>query len=302
MSSPYNIQNLPGKLPYRNLIIELIEGPEFNNGKFSGKEKTVALLEGIQAEFRVAKYRCSVQPTASIRIANLTKEHIQLFTTFSREASARLRNNRIRLWAGFEEKNVSLIFDGDIIQALPTMPPDIWLDCECMSGYYKNFTLSSFSLNSDKTGYRDIAEMAAEIMDMSLEFKAQRLENTFKNFYFEGNLQSFLKKYNELGGAAAYIEGNTLVVDDLIPSGQQVPYEINKYSGLVGTVRPSPTGIGFTTVLMPDADLSRGFKIKSELIPAADGVYYPYSLVHRGNLRGEEWYTEFNAFNEDYGS
>lgn len=300
MNSLYNEINAEPQLPRRRLTVELIQGPQYINGSWQGKPETVARLEGIQAEFRVTKISNCVQANASIRIANLTKEHIQLFSTFCPEHQARLQGRRLRLYAGFEGKDYCLMYEGDIVQALPTMPPDIFLECECISGYYENFTLRTFSIKNDFATYKDIAELAAAAFKTPLDFRAKNPDRTFRNFYFEGNLTQFLKQYNQLGSATAWYDHGNLIVDNFAPETGEPAATVDMRSGLVGTVKPTPTGISFTTVLMPQFQLGQSIKVISNLIPNASGIYRPHTLVHRGNLRGDEWFTDFTAYGNNY--
>ena len=58
-------------------------------------------------------------------------------------------------------------------------------------------------------------------------------------------------------------------------------------------------GVKFRVLLDPSLKCGQPVRLESAQIPAANGVYYIYSLTHRGELRAEPFYTELSCRNYD---
>ena len=104
-------------------------------------------LDGIEVKFSVDKLMSAVMNKASIEICNLAQEDIEYLTTYTSQFIAINERKRIRIFAGYEEDGVSLIFDGDVVEGMPTNPPDRWIRMKALSGYYSNKEPVSKTLN-----------------------------------------------------------------------------------------------------------------------------------------------------------
>lgn len=255
-------------------------------------------VEGLNVRFNVQKFRGQLQGRARISICNLEKADLEYLTTFMSPWIEITKQKKIQLFAGYEGKT-GLIFSGDILKAIPTIPPDVWLNCEALGGYYNNLIVESFTLNGP-IAIGDVCRTVADKLGVSFVSKAS--ESVFGQkvdaFCHTGGLNNCVKKINELGLCCAWVENETLFLDDLEPQkpqqGEQVRL-ISEDSGMVGIPEPGPIGVDLSILMDPSIKLGEPIELNSKLIPSANGVYYPYCLEHTGELRGNEWYTKLKC-------
>lgn len=276
------------KLPIRKAWVDFEIANPTQNGKNAKR------IEGLNIRFNVAKYRGQVQGRARISICNLPAQDIAYLTTYMSPWIEVAKQKKIQIFAGYEGKT-GLLFSGDILKALPTQPPDIWLDCEALGGYYNNLITESFTLRGPMS-MRQIAQSVAVRQGLQFLCKASAAvaDKQVDNFCYTGGLSNSLKKINDLGIGCCWVEDGTLFLDDQEPeiSSTQTIRRIDENSGLVGLPVPGPLGVDFTMLLDPSIKLGEPIEIISSQIPSINGLYWPYCLEHVGELRGNEWYTK----------
>lgn len=262
--------------------------------EFSTADGQLKRLEGIECKFNVQKLMCAIMNKAQISIANLAKDDINYLTTYTSQFIAVGQHKTIKIYAGYEKTGVSQIFAGDIVRAIPTMPPDIWLNCDALSGYYLNKTPISKTISGD-VPIQSVCEQTSNILGLSLNFEAT-IEKSISGFNFTGDQNKLIKSLNELGGITAYEDDGVLnVVNTGMPSNATGMRYINETSGMIGNPNPDPLGVEITVLL--DNSLKIGQKIYLESIsePSCNGEYFIYELNHTGDLRGHDFYTRIKA-------
>ena len=260
-------------------------------------------IDGLNIRFNVQKFRGQLQGLARISICNLEKSDLEYLTTYMSPWVEVQKQKRIQLFAGYEGKT-GLIFSGDIIKAIPTVPPDVWLNCEAMGGYYNNLLVESFTINGP-IAIGDVCQIAASKLGVSFVSRASAdvFGRKIDSFCHTGGLNKCLKKINELGLCCAWIENETLFIDDLEPNkpAEGAPVRlISEDSGMVGIPEPGPIGVDLSILMDPSINLGDPIELKSKIIPSASGIYYPYCLEHTGELRGNEWYTKLKCRRFNY--
>lgn len=251
-------------------------------------------LDGIDVRFSIEKLACSIMNKASIDICNLAKDDIDFLTTYTSEFIAIQQRKRIKLWAGYEETGITLIFDGDIVEALPTNPPDIWLKCRALSGYYNAKDYISTTLEGN-ISFKSICQQAANMLDLSLDYEST-VSKMINEFSFNGGKTKILTAIEELAEVDVYEDDGVLVVKDSgEPRTSAVVRHISETSGMIGM--PKPDALGVTCQVLLDNSLKVGQQIylESKSIPSCSGEYYIYELKHEGQLRGTPFYTNIKA-------
>lgn len=251
-------------------------------------------LDGVEVKFTVAKLMSAVMNKASIDICNLAKEDIEYLTTYTSQFIAINERKRIRLFAGYEEDGVSLIFDGDVVEGMPTSPPDRWIRMKALSGYYSNKETVSKTINGDLPTM-DICAEASNMLSIPMSYEATSTKK-ISDFSFTGDKQKIIKDLNELGDITAYEDDGVLFVVDKDKPRKSVPVRyIDENSGLVGIPKPDPIGIELTVFLDNSLKIGQQIYVESKIFPSASGVYFIYELEHTGDLRGQEFYTKIKA-------
>lgn len=275
------------KLPKRKAWVDFLISTERADGKNAKR------IEGLNVRFNVSKYRGQIQGRARISICNLAAQDIAYLTTYMSPWIEIEKQKKIQIFAGYEGKT-GLLFSGDILKALPTQPPDIWLDCEALGGYFNNLKTESFTLRGP-ISMRQIAQSLAVRQGLQFLCKASAsvADKQIDNFCYTGGLSNSLKKINDLGVGCCWVDDGILFLDDQEPViTTQTIRRVDENSGLVGIPVPGPVGVDFTMLLDPSIKLGEPIELISSQIPSINGIYWPYSLEHSGELRGNEWYTK----------
>lgn len=272
------------------------------------------IYDGLNVRFNVLKRRGVLRNKCNISVCNLNKEQIEYLTTINAwDAIPQNMQKVMRVWAGYRDytgkENVGLIFEGDIIRAIPTIGPDVWLECNCLSGFLNQLKTGKLQLKG-KIAIKDICQQVATLLGLELDWQASTTKKV-NGFYSCGALTDMLKEINDLDEKTLmYQDGNTLVCVDQEPPEEQSDKNLkegkqirvySQTSGLVGVPNPDPFGVKFKVLLDPSLKCGEAVQLQSELIPSANGVYWIYAIRHYGELRGQTFYSEINARKYSHG-
>ena len=253
---------------------------------------------GLDFKFEVKKYG-NIYSKFSVGILGLDSSNINAMTVYN-PVDAVNQGREIRVFAGYEADGVpSMICKGTVMNAMPTPPPEMWMNFECMP-YLKN----KIPIDDVEPMYnKPISEVAQKICDMmgfkyfwrSLNVK----ESTKINFNFTGCRDTALTKLAEgLNLVVILGDNNDVYFYDKkawnvvpIPRPIDIPI-INIESGLLMVGNVDAAGAKIRVRLNDTYGLFSWIKLESKLIPKASGYYFVLSKTHKGHLRGEEWYTE----------
>jgi hypothetical protein len=252
-------------------------------------------LEGIDVKFKIDLPMSAVMTKADISICNLTRDDIEYLTTYTSQWIALTQRKRIRLFAGYADAlPIEMVFDGDIINAIPTAPPDIWLECKAQSGNYGSTQMFSRSVLVPSS-IKSVMTEASGWVGKELEWRATS-EKQIQKFDFSGSYTKLVDKLNGLDDVIVFEESDKLIaVDRNAPVRDGFIREISEQSGMIGV--PKIDNIGIEAQLFLDTRIKRGdtVHLTSKRVPAADGLYYVYNITHEGHLRGQNWYTTVKA-------
>ncbi len=288
----------PTLMPKRYARIEVEVGK-----KKDEKSKTITYdlqsFEGLNVRFNITKRRGSTMNRAEIAICNLKTSTVEYLTTINALGKDQEERKVIRLFAGYED-NAGQIFEGDIIRALPSAPPDVWITAKCLSGYHNNMQLVTLDLKSGVSP-KQICNLVAKQLGLGLSWKCTS-KKQLDQFKYQGPMTKAIEEINQIGGLVAYQDDDFLVVEDenmTAPTEGELIKTYSLESGLIGLPEPDVFGVKFRVLLDPTLKCGQAVRLESKQIPAANGVYYIYSLTHRGELRAEPFYTELCCKNYD---
>lgn len=253
---------------------------------------------GLDFKFEVKKYG-NIYSKFSVGILGLNSSNINAMTVYN-PVDAVNQGREISVFAGYEADGVpSMICKGTVMNAMPTPPPEMWMNFECMP-----FLKNKIPIDDVEPMYnKPISEVAQKICGMmgfkyfwrSLNVK----ESTKINFNFTGCRDTALTKLADgLNLVVILGDNNDVYFYDKkawntipIPRPIDVPI-INIESGLLMVGNVDAAGAKIRIRLNDTYSLYSWIKLESKLIPKASGDYFVLSKTHKGHLRGEEWYTE----------
>lgn len=257
-------------------------------------------LDGIEVRFDVAKFMSSVMNKATIDICNLARSDIEFLTTYTSQYVAINQRKRIRLLAGYADTGTgaALIFDGDIIEARPTNPPDIWLHCQALSGYYNNKDNISYSYIGE-TPATDIIKDTADKLELSLvdgTIKAAENIKKLVNWEFTGPKTQIISELNQIGDYEIFEDDGKLIVTDYNSPRYDIDEVfIDESRGMIGIPNPDAVGVSLRVLLDNTLKIKQRIYLQSDAIPSASGRYWIYEMHHKGDLRGNDFYTDIKA-------
>ena len=217
----------------------------------------------------------AMQAEAEIKIANLSREDTEYILTESRPYFFPRARKRIFLWAGRASYGVRLLYQGDIVSATVSQPPDITLSLHARTMQFFKGDIVSVSA----PGNAQLSALSAQVaagMGLTLDFKAA--DRKVSNYAFTGANIKQVDQLGQLGRVDAFVDGETLVVKDAnteLPGSTTV---LSSDSGMVGIPELTVQGVKVKYLLDRTSRLGAGLDVLSTLNPAANGRYVIYKL------------------------
>ncbi len=298
----------------RSVKVEIFQYDENGNEKF---HKTFE--NNISVRFNFQKYiGTSFFGYGKVSICGLDKATTETLTTICSEEQALKERKQIRVEAGYEDTKKALIIDGSILSAVPTMPPDIWIDCLVLNGYERQQEMKSVSVKGS-FNIKELAEIIAKQIGVKNGVIC-RIDNDVygKRFYqrktqnislidtVENILNVISQNYSVeegdmYGVPVAYIDNETLIVDyenfSEAEGQSRTHHKIDKNNGMIGLPEITKAGTiaNITTLLKPEILVGDVIDLESVMIKKANGQYNVIGISYVGDFRGENWYSMFTC-------
>lgn len=279
---------------------------------------TKTFTDNISVKFNFERYvGTELYGTGKVSICGLDKKTTQELTTLCSTEQALDERKTITIRAGYGE-NKALIIEGDIVGAVPTMPPDVWIECKVINGFERIQKTVSISIK----GEFDIQE-ATDIIAKELKLKNGadcRIKNDsygkkfyqrkMRNISHKGSQEGIIEKLMDFysfeeddvfNKVFAYIDNETLIVDYTNFGKEEADkrsfHKISKENGMIGLPEISNAGTiaNITTLLKPEIKAGDVIELESCMIPKANGQYNVIGITYTGDFRGESWYTMFHC-------
>lgn len=246
-------------------------------------------------------YVGSVCPRFSVSILGLSMDTINKLTVWHPAESIKAKRG-IRVYAGYSKDGISNpLFEGFILQALPTNPPEMWLNFDCLMRINKNKPkMSDESVSGAKL--IDILKKIGEEWNLPVRWDAEKVsQNTTGNFVFTGKTpQMMVDDFSDKFNVIIYCDYNTLVCQDK-ECWTNPPKKAEKLSmdtGLLGVTELTPKGATLIKRLDSAIKVFSCVELESKLIPKANGIYRAIKVTHKGHFRGDAWTTSIMAIRQ----
>ena len=251
--------------------------------------------DGLDFKFNV-QYSGDIATKFTCGILGLGMDTIQRLTVWN-FAQAMSRARRIAVYAGYEKDGVARqIAYGIITQAIPTSPPEMWLNFECLIGSPK-FDPSDGRCLKGLTAVEILYELA-KTNALGCRWDAKDVPGNTKvpRFYIGEAPVWTISKFASRMGVLIYIEGDTLVATDkyawLTKKVSDAADVINIDTGLLAIGNIDLKGATIQCRLNTRVRLMSWVRLESVLVPSANNNYFVISKKHIGQYRGKEWQTE----------
>lgn len=259
----------------------------------------------LRCTFRVEKSMSEEPNLSDVTIYNLSAET---------ENTIIVGGNDIVVEAGYEGEQYGMIFKGNVVQPLRNKEDGVTYSLQLISqdgDKFLNGGIISASFRKGQT-QRNIANELTNKASNPVQTGAisSDLDNVklARGKVVFGLSKDYLRQISKSQDAVFYVNDgvvNIVKATDL-PPGEI--FSLGPDSGLIGAPEQTENGIKGKCLLNPRINLNSLIHIDNSIVRMqkaqagqtarqlnSDGVYRVIKLVHSGDTRGDDWYTEFEA-------
>lgn len=220
------------------------------------------------------KYANPIQNECEVKINNLDKATRDYILTETSPFNKNPVAKKLFVEAGRVSTGLSTVYEGDIVSAVGTQPPDIQICIKAKTGNFQKGNVISRSKSQTKLS--TIAQGVAGDLGLRLDFQAQ--DKQISNYSHSGAALKQVDRLGTTGAVDAYINNGVLVVKDLNIPLKARTRVLNLDTGMVGIPQFTEQGIKVQMLFDNQTDLGYGLDIQSVMLPAANGVYSVYKV------------------------
>ena len=247
--------------------------------------------------------------TFTCSILGLTREHINALTV--RDKGQALQKKRyIEVYAGYSSNGDDMskpIFAGYVMNAIPTSPPEMWMNFECIRAWDKDQCVTGVETMRNASP-RQILQKIAEILEVDFNLTSF-MSSTIKwdeekyTFSFDGKKKvqltyDFAHQFN----CICIDQNGTLVAADRrewLKASKRIAREVSQDTGMLSVGNVDTAGARIVHRLDNTFSLLSWVNVKSRLIPNMDArPYFVRAFRHTGHLRGDKWQTELELIRQ----
>lgn len=249
---------------------------------------------GLDFKFKV-KSIGDIYNQFSVSILGLSADTINNLTVWN-PVSAVEAPRRIAVYGGYEKTGEELIASGYVWYAIPTSPPEMWLNFECWKYLKVEDEVEEPRELINKSILEVFNEVAAEC-GMRPSFKATGADNNVESFVIEGKKADLAAKFSGRFNKDVVDNAGILVCNDRHGERGDPKREvlISNNTGLIATSSIDIVGARITTRLRTDIGMNDWIRLESTLIPSASGSYFVIEKELEGHFRGELWVSRYRV-------
>lgn len=240
-----------------------------------------------------SKFVQVIQNECSIQIGNLSR---QLRNSLATNLTPFDYNTAIRksveVWAGRVSTGLFLRYQGDIVSAVPSQPPDIMMNIRSKAmQFFKNDIVSqSLALTAP------ISQVGATIAkQLGLNYKFEATDRNVANYAYSGNATGLIDKLQTLGPIDAFVDDGTLICKDKGVALANAAHVVSAERGMIGQVELTEYGIRVKCLLSPGVKLGGTLTLESAQNPSLNGDYTIYKTGFEIATRDAPFYDVIEA-------
>ena len=229
---------------------------------------------GLNIKATGMKYANALQNECHLEISNLKRETREHLATQLTPYSFDQARKSVAVYAGRESTGLFLLYKGDIVECVPSQPPDITLHIKSMALQWYKYNYLAQAQNVDAP-LSKIVNGIGDSLGVPVNFQAT--EKTIHNYSYSGSPAKQINKLNSIGGIDAYEDNGTLIVKDKGKPLDKV-HILSQETGMIGTPTLTEYGVRVKMLLAPGIALGGQLDLQSELNPLLNGKYTIYQL------------------------
>lgn len=266
--------------------------------ELSGWSRTYTELD-IKFQIKRAITQTAFQSTISILGLSVEDINRLTVTATSMFSDAMRMRKKVELSAGYNGDN-TLIYRGYIVSATVTSPPEMWLTMTAVNYYDVGDELGDHYIVKG-TKLVDVIDYFANVMDMVPNTsKFSKGDLKINGFSTTGGKSNIIRDLNALyNGWVVYEDLGNLIATDLkynkMDDQEEEAVELDRNNGLLAISNVTFYGVQVTTFLQDIPLFASRFRLTSELMPSANGIYRIKEREFIGHYRGNEWFSKFTG-------
>jgi hypothetical protein len=221
------------------------------------------------------KYANSLQNECEVKIGNVDSDTQNYILSATSPFNKNKTPKNITVYAGRKSYGVFKIFSGNVVKAIPSQPPDIFITLKCLTGNYAKGNITKRAGNA-KLSLAALSKQVATTLGLNLAFQAT--DKQIGNYTFSGAALKEIDKISQIGNVSAYIDNEQLIVKNFTSALANVITIVNSETGMVGIPESTEQGIKVKYLLNKETRLGGGLQVTSTLYPALNGNYVIYKL------------------------
>lgn len=226
--------------------------------------------EGLAMTASGTKFANANQNECEVKLTNVDKITRDYLLTETSPFNKNKTRKILRVEAGRVSTGYTLVFQGDITNAVGAQPPDIELTLKAATGSFQKGNVVARS-QPGKAPMRNIASGIARDMGLSLTYEAD--DKQIANYTHTGAAADQVDKLAEMGRVNCYVDDGALIVKNFnIPLRNRVR-ELSAESGMIGIPEFTETGVKVKMFFDTQTVLGGAIRITSKMNPAANGLY-----------------------------
>lgn len=244
-------------------------------------------LSELRCTFEVKKKDTQTPNTAEFKIYNITE---------STSAALKKSFTKIMCSAGYQG-NFGLIFDGNIKGfSLTRENTERVLTVTAGDGDVQyNYTVINKTLAAGATPDSIIGEVTGA-MGVGVGYKST-LDSTAlpRGKVFYGRPSEYMREQADNTGCTWSIQDGKIL---MLKRSEVAPGKavlLTPATGLIGVPTKSEDGVSGKCLLNPMLKIGSAIELQSKYASDLNGQYRLISVTHKGDTRGNDWYTEFTA-------
>lgn len=240
--------------------------------EINGKLK---LYEGLAMTASGTKYANANQNECEVKITNLDQATRDYLLTETSPFNKNKKRKLLTVEAGRVSTGYSLVFAGDITNAVGAQPPDITLTIKAATGDHAKGDIIATS-QPGVAPLQNIASRVAQDLGATLDFQAKPKQ--ISNYSFTGSKVKQIEQLGAMGRVNAYLDDGVLVVKEFNAPLEKRTRELNLDTGMIGVPEFTEQGVKVKMLFDNQTVLGGGINITSKLNPAANGLYTVFKL------------------------
>lgn len=239
-----------------------------------------------------AKFVDVTQNECSLQIGNLSRQLRNALATNLTPFDYNQQRKSMQVWAGRVSTGMFLRYQGDIISAVPSQPPDIIMNIrsKTMQFFKNDIVAQSYAVTAPLS---QIAGDVAKVLGLNLKFEAT--DRNISNYAYSGSAAGQVQRIGTLGPVDTYVDDGTLVCKNKGVALANASHVLSTDSGMIGQVELTEYGVRVKCLLSPGVQLGGTLTLQSVQNPSLNGDYTIYRTGFEIATRDVAFYDVIEA-------